>query len=54
MKKNRCGGYETHTPNGSDYDCEYQPTIDCSECKYCENVKWGKDPEAKCNQQKRN
>ena len=27
-----CLGYWTHTTNGSDFDCEYEPVFVCEEC----------------------
>lgn len=34
-----------------DYDCEYQTTLTCDDCKYG-SAGGRKDPEAKCNQLK--
>ena len=46
MRHPKCKGYQqTHDPY--DYDCEYETTITCDECKYGVGRK---DPEAKCNQ----
>ena len=36
--------------NGADYDCGYNTTITCDECKYCLGGYGRKDPEAKRNQ----
>lgn len=43
----KCKGYmTTDYGNGSEYECGYETTIDCSECKYG----WGrKNPESICN-----
>lgn len=57
MKKKRetpprdgCKGYWTDTSDTRDFDCEYEPTIDCDDCIY---TRWGKkNPQAKCNQRK--
>ena len=46
-KHPKCKGYWSHTPNGSEFDCEYGPVIICEDCKYGAGRK---DPEAKCNQ----
>ena len=46
-----CKGYKEWTDFGYEYDCGYDTTLDCGDCKYCKNrVGRGKDPEAKCNQ----
>jgi glycine/serine hydroxymethyltransferase len=46
----KCKCYQcNHYLDPIEYDCEYNTTIDCDECKY--NGRGGrKDPEAKCNQ----
>ena len=52
-KHPKCEGYRVETPNGTEYDCGYDTTITCEECRYCAmNNGRGKDPAAKCNQQK--
>lgn len=44
----KCKGYRTQDIGwGSEYECGYETTIDCDECKYGGGKK---DPEAKCNQ----
>ena len=44
----KCRGYRTQDIGwGSEYECGYETTIDCDECKYGGGRK---DPEAKCNQ----
>lgn len=46
----KCAGVKIDRgPDGYDYDCEYNTTITCDECKYCAGRK---DPEAKVNQQR--
>lgn len=45
-KHHKCGGYSEHTPNGTEYDCSYQSSLTCEECKYGLGTK---DPNAKCN-----
>lgn len=42
----KCGGYSEWTPNGVEYDCHYQSSLSCEDCKYGLGTK---DPEAKCN-----
>jgi hypothetical protein len=48
-------GYTDHDGN-TEYDCGYNTTIECDECKYClhdDGRPVGrKDPAAKCNQMK--
>lgn len=39
------GGYDM----GREFDCGYDTTIDCEDCKYGD-AGGRKDPEAKCNQ----
>ena len=46
QKPPKCKGYAVDTPNGWDFDCRYDTTLDCDECKYGAGRK---DPEAKCN-----
>lgn len=48
-----CKGYRTDGPDGYDFDCEYDTTINCDDCKYS-NARGRKDPAAKCNQRKEN
>ena len=49
----KCKGYKIETLDGTEYDCGYETTITCEECRYCDgNNGRGKDPAAKCNQQK--
>jgi hypothetical protein len=43
----KCRGYRTQDIGGSEYECGYETTIDCDECKYGGGLK---NPEAKCNQ----
>lgn len=44
----KCRGYRTQDVGwGSEYECGYETTIDCEQCKYGGGRK---DPEAKCNQ----
>lgn len=45
-KHPKCEGYKTHE---GDYDCGYNTTLMCEECKYGLGHK---DPEANCNQPK--
>jgi len=53
MKHSKCKGYMTDGPDGIDGGCNYETTITCDECRYCEGNKGrGKDPAAKCNQEK--
>ena len=40
----RCKGYYDYF---GEFDCEYETTLDCDDCKYGLGRK---DPEAKCNQ----
>jgi hypothetical protein len=46
----KCKSYQcNHYLDPVEYNCEYQTTLDCDECKY--NGRGGtKNPEAKCNQ----
>ena len=46
----KCEGYVTDTPDGRDYDCGYQTTITCDDCKHNNQPFGRKDPEAACNQ----
>jgi len=47
LRHPKCKGFKTPDVGwGSDYDCGYDTTIDCDECKYGGGRK---DPEAKCN-----
>jgi hypothetical protein len=49
-KSSGCAGFKSYGPDFTwDYDCGYNTTIDCDECKYAGGRK---DPEAKCNQEK--
>jgi hypothetical protein len=48
MKHPMCKG--TYDEMNGDYDCGYVTTITCDECKYCVGRK---NPEAKCNQPKK-
>ena len=45
QKHPKCKG--TYNEWAGDYNCEYQTTLECDECKYGHGRK---DPEAKCNQ----
>lgn len=43
----KCKGIQlSDIGNGSDYNCGYNTSITCDECKYCGGRK---NPEAKCN-----
>jgi hypothetical protein len=42
----KCKGYRYWTPDGYEYNCEYESLLSCEECKYCGGLK---DPNAKCN-----
>lgn len=46
-KHPKCKGYKYWTDCGYEFDCGYETTIDCDQCKYGVGRK---DPEAKCNQ----
>lgn len=46
-KHAKCAGYSFWTDCGYEYDCAYQTTITCDDCKYGGG---NKNPEAKCNQ----
>ena len=47
-KYEKCAGYQCNHPlDPPEWDCGYNTTIDCDECKYGGGRK---DPEAKCNQ----
>lgn len=46
-KHPKCAGYRTWTDCGYEYNCGYQTTLMCEDCKYGMG---NKDPEAKCNQ----
>ena len=48
-KHPKCKGYKYWTAWGYEFDCGYETTIDCDQCKYGGGTK---DPEAKCNQLK--
>lgn len=49
-RRPKCKGFKTPDYGwGSDYDCGYETTIDCDECKYGGGRK---NPEAKCHQNK--
>ena len=43
----KCKGYKVSSMDGDEFDCEYNTTLSCDECKY---GKGRKNPEAKCNQ----
>lgn len=45
-KHPKCKGYQMDY-DPYDYDCDYNTTITCEDCKYGMGKK---DPEAKCNQ----
>jgi hypothetical protein len=46
-KHPKCGLILVGNPfDGYDYDCEYDTSLECEECKYGLGKK---DPEAKCN-----
>jgi len=48
-KHPKCKGFKIPDIGwGYDYDCGYNTSIDCDECKYGSGKK---DPEAKCNRQ---
>jgi len=48
-KHPKCQGYWTHGMDRSKFNCHYETTINCEDCKY--GAYGGrKDPEAKCNQ----
>jgi len=51
ISPSECAGYENWTNWGYDFDCGYETTIDCDDCKYGGGRK---DPEARCNQLKGN
>ena len=46
----KCKGYATSGLDYEDFDCGYDTTIMCEDCKYCAGGMGRKDPEAKCNQ----
>jgi len=46
-----CKGYKYFTDCGYEFDCGYDTTIECEECKYG-SCGGRKNPEAKINQQK--
>jgi hypothetical protein len=46
-KHPKCKGFKYWTDCGYEFDCGYDSTVDCDECKYGGGRK---DPEAKCNQ----
>lgn len=49
----KCAAYQCNHPlDQPEWDCGYNTTIDCEDCKYCIGSGGRKDPEAKCNQQK--
>lgn len=49
VKHPKCGGYKEWTDYGYEFDCSYNTTLECDECKYGVGRK---DPAAKCNQLK--
>ena len=49
----KCAAYQCNHPlDPPEWNCGYNTTIDCEDCKYCIGSGGRKDPEAKCNQQK--
>ena len=49
----KCAGKQCNHPlDPPEFECGYNTTIECEECKYCIGAMGRKDPEAKCNQQK--
>ena len=49
----KCAGRQCNHPlDPPEFECGYNTTIECEECKYCIGAMGTKDPEAKCNQQK--
>ena len=49
----KCAAYQCNHPlDPPEWDCGYNTTIECEDCKYCIGAGGRKDPEAKCNQQK--
>lgn len=53
-KHPKCGGpyYSTTWNESHEFDCSYNTTLECDECKYCLDARGRKDPAAKCNQVK--
>ena len=52
VKHPKCLGYSTNTMNGIEYDCGYNTTINCEDCRYCLGTGGRKNPQAKINQAK--
>ena len=49
----KCAAYQCNHPlDPPEWDCGYNTTIECEDCKYCIGAGGRKDPEAKCNQHK--
>ena len=49
----KCAAQQCNHPlDPPEYECSYNTTIECEECKYCIGSMGRKNPEAKCNQQK--
>lgn len=49
----KCAAYQYNHPlDPPEWECGYNTTIDCEDCKYYIGSGGRKDPEAKCNQQK--
>lgn len=48
-KHPECKGFYITTVDGREFDCGYNTSLDCSDCKYNDSKHGRKNPAAKCN-----